>query len=397
MPWARGNEAARADGRRAARRPGGPGRYKITGQARAGRGRPARPAAAPTTKEEPMRRTALKTLALALAALALPAADALAQAAYKPEYKLSTVVGPAFPWGKGGEIWADLVRERTKGRINIKMYPGAALVGGDQTKEFTAVRQGAIDLAIGSTINWSPQIKELNLYSMPFLAIDHAGLDALTQGEVGRETFALVEKNGVIPLAWGENGFREVTNSKREIRKPDDMKGLKFRVVGSPIFNDIFSALGANQTQMSWADAQPALASGAVDGQENPMHIFTAAKLNTVGQKYVTAWDYLADPLIFVVNKEVWNSWTPEDREIVRQAAVDAGRQEIALARKGLTAADDSMYKEVAALGVTVTKLTPAEKEAFVKATRPVYDKWAQTIGPDLVKKAEAAVAARKK
>jgi tripartite ATP-independent transporter DctP family solute receptor len=346
-----------------------------------------------------MRRLALKSLAVAVAAIALTTTAAQAQtpASYRPEYKLSTVVGPAFPWGKGGEIWADLVRERTKGRINIKMYPGAALVGGDQTKEFTAVRQGAIDLAIGSTINWSPQIKELNLYSMPFLAIDHAGLDALTQGEVGKETFALVEKNGVIPLAWGENGFREVTNSKREIRKPDDMKGLKFRVVGSPIFNDIFSALGANPTQMSWADAQPALASGAVDGQENPMHIFTAAKLQTVGQKFVTVWDYLADPLIFVVNKEVWNSWTPEDREIVRQAAVDAGKQEIALARKGLTAADDSMYKEVAALGVTVTRLSPAEKDAFVKATRPVYDKWAQTIGPDLVKKAEAAVAARKK
>ena len=247
------------------------------------------------------------------------------------------MVGPAFPWGKGGEIWADLVRERTKGRINIKMYPGAALVGGDQTREFTAVRQGAIDLAIGSTINWSPQIKELNLYSMPFLALDHAGIDALTTGEVGKEMFALVEKAGVVPLAWGENGFREVTNSKREIRKPDDMKGLKFRVVGSPIFNDTFTALGANPTQMSWADAQPALASGAVDGQENPLHIFTAAKLNTVGQKHVTLWGYLADPLIFVVNKEVWDSWTPEDREIVRQAAIDAGKQEIALARKGLT------------------------------------------------------------
>jgi TRAP-type transport system periplasmic protein len=344
-----------------------------------------------------MRRTALKTLAIALAALTLPATSALAQTAYKPEYKLSTVLPATFPWGKGGEIWADLVRERTKGRINIKMYPGAALVGGDQTREFTAVRQGAIDLAIGSTINWSPQIKELNLYSMPFLTQDHAGLDALTSGEIGKVIFGLVEKAGVVPLAWGENGFREVTNSKREIRKPDDMKGLKFRVVGSPIFNDTFTALGANPTQMSWADAQPALASGAVDGQENPLHIFVASKLNTVGQKYVTLWGYVADPLIFIVNRDVWNSWTPEDREIVRQAAVDAGKQEVALARKGLTAGDDSMLKEVAALGVTLTRLTPAEKEAFVKATRPVYDKWAQTVGTDLVKKAEAAVAARKK
>jgi tripartite ATP-independent transporter DctP family solute receptor len=344
-----------------------------------------------------MRKTALHALIVAAAAMTVAIAPAFGQTAYKPEYKLSTVVGPAFPWGKGGEIWADLVRERTQGRINIKMYPGASLVNGDQTREFTAVRQGAIDLAIGSTINWSPQIKEFNLFSMPFLAQDHAGLDALTQGDIGKEMFALVEKAGVVPLAWGENGFREVTNSKREIRKPEDMKGLKFRVVGSPIFNDTFSALGANPTQMSWADAQPALASGAVDGQENPLHIFTAAKLNTVGQKNVTVWGYLADPLLFVVNKEVWESWTPADRQIVRQAAIDAGKQEIAIARKGLTAADDAMYKEVAALGVNVTRLTPAEKDAFAKATRPTYDKWAQTIGPDLVKRAEAAVAARKK
>jgi TRAP-type C4-dicarboxylate transport system substrate-binding protein len=200
-----------------------------------------------------------------------------------------------------------------------------------------------------------------------------------------------------VPLAWGENGFREVTNSKREIRTPADMKGLKFRVVGSPIFNDTFTALGANPTQMSWADAQPALASGAVEGQENPLHIFTAAKLHTLAQKFVTRWGYVADPLIFVANQDVWKSWSAEDQKIVRQAALDAGKQEIAIARKGLTATDQSLVKEVEALGVKVTELTDAEKNAFKQAVKPSYDKWAQQIGADLVKKAEAAVAARKK
>ena len=342
-----------------------------------------------------MRRTALTTLALALAALALPATSALAQTAYKPEYKLSTVVGPAFPWGKGGEIWAELVKQRTSGRINIKMYPGASLVGGDQTREFTAVRQGAIDLAIGSPINWSPQIKELNLYSMPFLAQDHAGLDALTGGEVGKAMFALVEKAGVVPLAWGENGFREVTNSKREIRKPEDMKGLKFRVVGSPLFNDTFSALGANPTQMSWADAQPALSTGAVDGQENPLTIFTVAKLHTVGQKYVTLWGYVADPLIFVVNKTVWASWKPEDQKIVREAAEQAAKENIVAARKGIMAPDDAVLKEIEGLGVTITRLSDAERKAFETATRPVYEKWTTQIGADLVKLAEGSIAKR--
>jgi TRAP-type transport system periplasmic protein len=337
-------------------------------------------------------------LGLALAATALTfGTGAMAQAAYKPEYKMSLVLGPPTPWGMAGQIWADLVKERTAGRINIKLFPGVSLVQGDQTREFSALRQGVIDMAVGSTINWSPQIKELNLFSMPFLMPDYSAIDALTQGEVGKQIFATVEKAGAVPLAWGENGYREVTNSKKPIKSPEDLKGMKFRVVGSPIYADMFSAMGANPTQMSWADAQPALSSGAVDGQENPLFLFTVLKMHTVGQKFVTTWGYVADPLIFVVNKEVFASWTPADQAIVRQAAIDAGKQEIALARKGLTEADKPLLKEIAAMGVTVTQLTPAEREVFVKATRPVYDKWKNTVGVDLVTSAEKAIAARKK
>jgi tripartite ATP-independent transporter DctP family solute receptor len=334
---------------------------------------------------------------LAAAAVALSFATLAPAQNYKPEYKMSLVVGTAFPWGKGGEIWANLVRERTDGRINIKLYPGVSLVQGDQTREFTAIRQGVIDMAIGSTINWSPQVKELNLFSMPFLMPDYAAIDALTQGEVGKQIFATIDKAGVVPLAWGENGFREITNSKKEIHKPEDLKGMKTRVVGSPLFLDTFTALGANPTQMSWADAQPALASGAVDGQENPMSIFTAAKLQNVGQKYVTMWGYVADPLVFVVNKDVWNSWTPADQAIVRQAAIDAGKEEIVIARKGLVEPGQPLLKDIAALGVTITQLSPAEREAFVAATRPVYDKWKPQVGAELVSTAEKSIAARKK
>ena len=337
-------------------------------------------------------------LGLAIAATALAfGTGAMAQAAYKPEYKMSLVLGPPIPWGSGGKIWADLVKERTQGRINIKLYPGVSLIQGDQTREFSALRQGVIDMAIGSTINWSPQVKELNLFSMPFLMPDYAAVDALTQGEVGKKIFSILEHDGVVPLAWGENGTRELSNSKRPVKTPADLKGMKIRVVGSPLFADTFTALGANPTQMSWADAQPALASGAVDGQENPMTLFPVLKLQNVGQKYVTMWGYVTDPLVFVVNKEIWNSWTKADQEIVRQAAIDAGKQEIALARKGLVEADKPLLKEVAGYGVTITNLTPGEREEFVKATRPVYAKWKSRIGADLVNTAEKSVAARKK
>ncbi|HEX6000943.1 MAG TPA: DctP family TRAP transporter solute-binding subunit [Hyphomicrobiaceae bacterium] len=345
-----------------------------------------------------MRKTGWKLLAgLATAAVAgalLPLAAA-AQG-YKAEYRVSTVLGAPFPWGLSAQKWADLVKERTQGRINMKIYPGTSLVGGDQTREFTAMRQGVIDMAVGSTINWSPQVKELNLFSMPFLMPDYKAIDAITSSEVGKKLFEIIASKDIVPLAWGENGFRELSNSKHPIRAPEDLKGLKIRVVGSPLFNDTFTALGANPTQMSWADAQPALSTGAVDGQENPLTIFSVAKLHTVGQKNLTLWHYVADPLIFALNKGVWASFKPEDQKILREAAIEAGKYGIELARKGVTPEDPSVLKDIEKLGVTVISLTPEQHKAFQVATKPVYDKWKARVGVDLVTAAEKAVAARK-
>ena len=314
---------------------------------------------------------------------------------YKDEYTISTVLPAPFPWGSAAERWAELVAERTEGRITMKVYPGAQLVQGEQTREFTAMRSGVIDMAVGSTINWSPQITELNIFSMPFLMPDYAALDALTQGPVGERIFERIRENGVVPLAWAENGFREVTNSQRPIRTPADMQGLKMRVVGSPIFNDIFTALGANPTQMSWADAQPALTTGAVDGQENPLTIYDVLNMHELGQDNVTRWHYVADPLIFAVNQAIWDSFTPEDQEIVRQAALDAGAYGIEVARKGLTADDQSLVEKIKGHGVEVVELTDEERQAFVDATRPVYESWRERIGADLVQQAEESVAKR--
>ncbi|MFB0934603.1 MAG: DctP family TRAP transporter solute-binding subunit [Propionivibrio sp.] len=336
----------------------------------------------------------LHAAAIALTIAALPAANNAAHAAdYKPEYRLSTVLGPAFTWGKAGERWAELIKQKTDGRINVKLYPGTSLVGGDQTREFSAIRQGVIDLAIGSSINWSPQVKQLNLFSLPFLTPDAKGLDALIKGDVGKDIFAILEKQGVVPLAYGENGFREISNSKHPIKSPADLKGLKIRIVGSPIFIDSFTALGANPTQMSWADAQPALATKAVDGQENPLSVFSIAKLHTLGQNQLSLWGYMADPLIFVVSKQIWSSWSETDRKAVREAAEQAAAENLVAARKGISPGDDALLQSIEKSGVTITRLTPEQRKAFKDATRPVYDKWAATVGKDLVKKAETAIA----
>lgn len=312
----------------------------------------------------------------------------------RSEYKLSVVGNRPIPLSEGAFQWAELVTQRTNGRVNVKVYPGSQLVGGDQTRELVAMRQGVIDFTVSSTINLSPQIKELTLYSMPFLMPDHKAFDALINGEVGQDLFKVMATRDVTPLAWGENGFRELSNSKRPVRKPEDLKGMKIRFAAGAIFSDIFTALGANPVQMSFADLQPALSTGAVDGQENPINLFLAFKMDTLAQKYLTIWNYCADAGVFHVAKPVWETFSKSDQEIIAESAREAAKRQIAASRKGIGVdGDASSLDEVKRRGVEIAALTLDEKRAFAKATRPVFDKWAQTIGPDLVKKAEAVIA----
>src|SRR5271169_3424692 len=172
------------------------------------------------------RRVFLKSLSAAAGALAFPAI-AIGQQ-YKAEYKMSTVVPPAFAWGKGGEIFATLVRERTGGRINIKQYPGSSLVQGDQTREFSAMRQGIIDVLCGAPINWYSTVRNLSVFTLPFITPDHKALDAvLASNEVMTEYFDLVRKTSAKPPTAMKSGFGTVCENRHALRKPDDMKGQK--------------------------------------------------------------------------------------------------------------------------------------------------------------------------
>jgi tripartite ATP-independent transporter DctP family solute receptor len=340
-----------------------------------------------------MKRRDLIKGAAASAAIGLPGL-AFGQGAYKAEYKMSTVVPPAFAWGKGGEIFLTLVRERTDGRINIKQYPGASLVQGQQDREFSAMRQGIIDVLCGAPINWSGTVPQLGVFTLPFILPDHKAYDAVIGNEaLMKNYFDLVRKAGAEPLAVGETGYRQISNSKHPIIKPDDMKGIKIRVVGSPMYGEIMNGMGANPTFMSWADAQPALASGAVDAQENPLEVFLAAKIHTLGQKYVTKWNYSNDILLFAIAAPVWASWTPADQAIVRQAAQDAAKQQIALVRK-LFAED---VERVRALGVAVHVPTAAESAEWQFATRRIYARWKAQTNPALVSQIEEVVAKSRK
>ena len=335
-----------------------------------------------------MKKVLVVFLALSIIAVAASTGSA---ASYKPEYKMSVAVGPQGPWGESAAKFAELVKERTQGRINIKPYYALQLAAGQQINEYFITVKGVADFAQGSTINWSPAVKELTIFSMPFLFPNYKALDAVQNGEPGKKIWKISEEKGVVCLAWGENGFREVTNSKRPVRKPEDMEGLKLRVPGTPIFIETFRALGANPMAINWGEALTAFQQRTVDGQENPIvSMLIPYKLWEV-HEHVTLWHYAIDPLLLGVNKETWSSFTPQDQEIITKAAQEAMAWNKQAARKGLEDSTEAI-EFLKSKGMQVVTLTPAEVEAFKAKVKPVYEKWAKEIGPELVESAEKIV-----
>ena len=340
-------------------------------------------------------------VALSLTLLFAPFSDA---AQFKKEYKMQLNVGPTFYWGMGAVKFAELAKEKTNGKINIKPYFGSALLKGAQLKSAQLVANGVIDCAYESTINISPVITECNVFSLPFFINTFENLDNMENGATGKAVFEAMEAKGLKPLGWAENGFRQVTNSKRAIRMPEDVKGMRLRVVGSPIFIDIFRQLGADPVNMNWGDAVTAFQQGVVDGQENPVGVLVPVQIYQYHQ-YATFWNYLVDPLIIYWNKKEWDAFPEDIQKAIQEAAIESGRFEIALCRAGLDG-DKSLnilknefnytmkvpepVKFLEGKGMTVTFLSDEEREAFIEATKPLYEKWVPKIGKDVYEKALA-------
>jgi len=321
----------------------------------------------------------------------------------KAEYTMTVNVSAAFGWGMSAQKWCDLIKERTGGQINVKPYWGSQLLAGKQMNWFQAVAEGSIDFAVESTINSSSVVKSHNLFSLPFFINTYENLDKIEYGETGKKMFAEMEKMQVKALSWGENGFRQLTNNVRAVRTPEDMKGLRLRVCPTPIYDDIFKQLGADPIHMNWGDAVTGFQQGAVDGQENPYGVLLPVKIWEY-HKYATNWNYLVDPLLFVVNKGVWDSFPEDIQTIIKEAAEEAGIWEKAFVRRGLDGdISINILKEtfgetpeildqiayVKTKGMEVVELTEAELTAFKEATKPVLDKWIDEVGVDFVASAK--------
>jgi TRAP-type transport system periplasmic protein len=314
------------------------------------------------------------TLAALLAgALTLGAASA-------ETLRLSHNTGDTTTWHQGAERFAELLSEKTDGAFNVRVFPNAQLSGGDQMRQAEMVGRGALDLVVTSAINVTPLVPEMAVFSLPYLYSNYEEVDATTQGAPAERLAEILLERGIKVLAWGENGFREVTNNVREIRSPEDMRGLNMRVAG-PMYIDVMNALGANPQQMQWTETMTALQQGVVDGQENPIGAVIIPQQVYEVQRYLTTWHYSYDPIFLGVSQAKWDSLDEDTQNAMREAAQEAMDYQREITREG-TAQGIEFLRE---RGMEVYEPTAEELDAFREATQPAFDQWADRVGSDLV------------
>ncbi|MCA0998076.1 DctP family TRAP transporter solute-binding subunit [Alloyangia pacifica] len=301
--------------------------------------------------------------------------------------RLSHNTGDTTTWHKGSEKFAELLSEATGGDLSVRVFPNAQLAGGDQMRQAEMVGRGALDLVVTSAINVTPLVPEMAAFSLPYLYADYAQVDATTQGEPGAKLAEILKGKGIIVLAWGENGFREVTNNTRPVKTPDDMKGLNMRVAG-PMYIDVMNALGANPQQMQWGETMTALQQGVVDGQENPIGAVIIPQQVYEVQKYLTTWHYSYDPIFIGISQKKWDSYDADTQAKLQAAATEAMSYQRDISREATASGIDFLREK----GMEVYEPSAEELAAFKEATQPAFDEWADKVGPELVQSFQSAI-----
>jgi len=269
--------------------------------------------------------------------------------------------------------------------IKVEVYTDGVL--GDDTATLEGLQMGTIQ---GSTISTSPiaaLVPSIGVFGLPFLFPDKETAYKVLDGPVGQEELDALAGSGMIGLCYWENGWRHITNSKRPIKALGDLKGLKIRVMNSPIEVDTWSALGTNPTPLDFSQLYTALEQKVVDGQENPLGNVVTRKFNEV-QKYLTlsGHEYSASP--FLVSKVFWDSCTPAEQAAIKDAALKARDDERAAAQNE----DVTATQTLTAAGMQIDQLNPGEKEKMRAAVQPIYDKYGAKYGQDLMNRLNAAI-----
>ena len=296
----------------------------------------------------------------------------MAAASAQTTMRISISVAQNSHQGIALDTFAKEVERRTAGRYKIQPFYSGALGGERESVE--AVQLGTQELTFTSTGPIPNFVSEARIFDVPFLFRDKAHARAVLDGPIGQEMLTKFDSKGFKALAWGENGIRHMTNSKRDVKAPEDLKGLKMRTMENPVHIAAYKGLGIVTTPMAFPEVFTALQQGTVDGQENPLSVIMASKFDQV-QKHLSLTGHVYSPAIFVMNKASFDKLTAADK----QAFVDAAKEGVKLNRARVDADDATGVTELRAKGMTV--IDNVDKSRFVSALTPVNAEFEKQFG----------------
>ncbi|MFZ7101154.1 MAG: TRAP transporter substrate-binding protein [Peptococcaceae bacterium] len=285
--------------------------------------------------------------------------------------KFAHVVNEKDPYHYNALKFKELIEQHTD-KIKIEVYPNAIL--GDERTLIEGMQVGTVDMGVitnGPIANFLPEIAA---FEMPFLFATPEEAYKVLDGPVGQSVLKKLENINLKGLAFSERGFRNLTNSKRPVKTPADMEGLKIRVMESSLYIDTFKTLGANAVPMAWTEALTAFQQGTVDGQENPVNIAYAYKL-WESHKYLSLTRHTYAPTTIIMSKKLFDSFDQETQDIIVQAAQDSAD----LTRKWIAAEEEAQLNTVKENGMQVEE--NPDLAAFQAAVKPVYEKYGSRFG----------------
>jgi tripartite ATP-independent transporter DctP family solute receptor len=308
-------------------------------------------------------------------ALTLPAA------AQEPiKLKLGHVAPTDEPYHQAAEKFAELVKKNTAGAVEIQIFPNSLL--GGQRELLEGLQLGSVDITLTTAAVLSSFLPKTQVIELPFMFRDAEHVYKVVDGPLAKEIYDGDEKKKMKVIDTWENGFRNITNNVRPIEKPEDMKGVKIRVMENKMYIEMFKALGANPTPMARGELFTGLQTKVVDGQENPLGQIYTSRFYEV-QKYATLSGHTYSPEAVVFSLASWKKIPAKYQEEILKASAEAKKFNRELSAK----MDKEYVGKLEEKGMTVTRLTPQQIAAFQEKMTPVWDLFADKIGKDLIQK----------
>lgn len=274
--------------------------------------------------------------------------------------------------------FSELVKEKSNGTIIIEVYSSDQLAGGNQSKGIEMLTQGITDIGIYSQSTLAKIDEKIGVCCLPWAFNSYEEVNKIFETTGGEYMKKIMDANGLVYLDNAHNALRQVSNSKRPIRTPDDIKDLKIRVPGGPVFLDTWNALGADPVAMSWSEVFTALQQGTIDGQENGIKTSDSNNIYEVN-KFFTVWNYMYDGYPIVVNKTRWQKLSSEQQQILQECASES----CAWGRNNTETVEKELLQKFKDNGVEVTILTEEEIAVFKEIVKPVIEKYKELYGEE--------------